>query len=132
MSRLCYIIITILVHIVVPNNCAIIHNNVVPDISNSDDLISSIASNCFDRSYFMHCLKEKVLTYLDTISGTQKGDSRSLTEDNIDEKIFNRIATIFSTNEFNLRLPKTFFQDTTITYKPDNGLDLEIPTIEGN
>lgn len=131
MSRSFYVFIAIITYVVVPNNCAIIHN-VNPEIKNSDELISSISSKCFDRPYFMRCLKERVLTYLDTISGTQKGQSRSLTEDNIDENIFNRVAIILSTNEFNLRLPKTFFQNTIINYKPDNGLDLEIPTTEGN
>ncbi|XP_063706257.1 uncharacterized protein LOC134835315 [Culicoides brevitarsis] len=103
---------------------ASISNKPNDKIENNEELLSSIISDCFGPSNTMACLKEKVLTYLDTILG-YKEESRSFSQQNIDEIIFNRVARILATNEIKVKLPNKIFEGITIKYNTVSGLDLE-------
>lgn len=110
---------------------AAIDNAVTPRIHSSDELISTIVDKCFHANA-MHCLKEKVLTYLDTVANVEEEVSgRAFNEDVIDKVIVDRLARILRTNELRLQLPETFFSSSVMTYRSDRGFDLELPKEEG-
>ncbi|KAM7363753.1 DUF1676 domain-containing protein Osi20 [Cochliomyia hominivorax] len=114
-----------------PLNAAAIDNAVAePRIHTSDELISNIVDNCFN-SNAMHCLKEKVLTYLDTVTGVEEDVSgRAFDDDVIDKVITDRVARILNTNEIRVQLPDTVFANSVLSYRADRGFDLEIPQNE--
>lgn len=100
-------------------------------ISNSDDLISTIVEKCFHANA-MHCLKEKVLNYLDNVAGVEEAVSGRAYDDNVlDKVIVDRVARILNTNEFRVQLPQTIFANSVLSYRVDRGFDLEIPQNEG-
>ncbi|XP_043653520.1 uncharacterized protein LOC122620216 [Drosophila teissieri] len=110
---------------------AAIENAVTPRIHSSDELISTIVDKCFHANA-MHCLKEKVLTYLDTVANVEEEVSgRALGDDVIDKVIVDRLGRILNTNEMRLQLPQTFFAGSVVTYRSDRGFDLELPKDEG-
>ncbi|XP_030371498.1 uncharacterized protein LOC115621830 [Scaptodrosophila lebanonensis] len=114
-----------------PVNGAAIDNAVTPRIHSSDELISTIVDKCFHANA-MHCLKEKVLTYLDTVANVEEDVSgRAFDDDVIDKVIFDRVARILRTNEVRVQLPETFFSSSVVTYRSDRGFDLELPQAEG-
>lgn len=100
-------------------------------IENNEELISSIMSECFGPQNTMICLKEKVLTYLDTIIGLKQEESRLFSRENIDESIFNRVARILSNNEIKIQLPETLFDGIVLKYNPINGVDIDAQAVEG-
>ncbi|EDW58508.1 uncharacterized protein Osi20 [Drosophila virilis] len=110
---------------------AAIDNGVTPRIHSSDELISTIVDKCFHANA-MHCLKEKVLTYLDTVANVEEEVSgRAFDDDVIDKVIVDRVARILRTNEVRVQLPETFFASSVMTYRADRGFDLELPQVEG-
>ncbi|KAH8326075.1 hypothetical protein KR067_001115 [Drosophila pandora] len=111
---------------------AAIENAVTPRIHSSDELISTIVDKCFHANA-MHCLKEKVLSYLDTVANVEEDEvsGRALSDDVIDKVIVDRVARILNTNEMRLQLPQTFFAGSVMTYRSDRGFDLELPKEEG-
>ncbi|KAH8265399.1 hypothetical protein KR038_005866 [Drosophila bunnanda] len=110
---------------------AAIENAVTPRIHSSDELISTIVDRCFHANA-MHCLKEKVLSYLDTVANVEEEVSgRALSDDVIDKVIVDRLGRILNTNEMRLQLPQTFFAGSVVTYRSDRGFDLELPKEEG-
>ncbi|XP_052858475.1 uncharacterized protein LOC128266179 [Drosophila gunungcola] len=110
---------------------AAIDNAVTPRIHSSDELISTIVDKCFHANA-MHCLKEKVLSYLDTVANVEDEVSgRALSDDVIDKVIVDRLGRILNTNEMRLQLPQTFFAGSVISYRSDRGFDLELPKEEG-
>ncbi|XP_064550471.1 uncharacterized protein Osi20 [Drosophila montana] len=110
---------------------AAIDNGVTPRIHSSDELISTIVDKCFHANA-MHCLKEKVLTYLDTVANVEEEVSgRAFDDDVIDKVIVDRVARILRTNEVRVQLPETFFASSVMTYRADRGFDLELPQAEG-
>nr|XP_016926788.2 uncharacterized protein LOC108007598 [Drosophila suzukii] len=110
---------------------AAIENAVTPRIHSSDELISTIVDKCFHANA-MHCLKEKVLSYLDTVANVEEEVSgRALSDDVIDKVIVDRLGRILNTNEMRLQLPQTFFAGSVVTYRSDRGFDLELPREEG-
>ncbi|KAH8343862.1 hypothetical protein KR084_000562 [Drosophila pseudotakahashii] len=110
---------------------AAIENAVTPRIHSSDELISTIVDKCFHANA-MHCLKEKVLSYLDTVANVEEEVSgRALSDDVIDKVIVDRLGRILNTNEMRLQLPQTFFAGSVMTYRSDRGFDLELPREEG-
>ncbi|XP_016993464.1 uncharacterized protein Osi20 [Drosophila takahashii] len=110
---------------------AAIENAVTPRIHSSDELISTIVDKCFHANA-MHCLKEKVLSYLDTVANVEEEVSgRALSDDVIDKVIVDRLGRILNTNEMRLQLPQTFFAGSVMTYRSDRGFDLELPRDEG-
>lgn len=115
-----------------PLNAAAIDNTVAePRIHSSDELISNIVDDCFN-SNAMHCLKEKVLTYLDTMTGVEEDVSgRAFDDDVIDKVIVDRVARILNTNEVRVQLPDTVFANSVLSYRADRGFDLEVPQNEG-
>lgn len=113
-------------------NGAAIDNEVAePRIRNSEELISKIVDQCFHANA-MHCLKEQVLTYLNTVAGLQGTtvSGRALSDELIDKEISDRVARILNTNEFRLQLPETFFGSSVMSYRVDRGFDLELPKNE--
>ncbi|XP_073820411.1 uncharacterized protein [Musca autumnalis] len=108
-------------------NAAAIDNSIAePRIASSEDLITNIVDNCFNENG-MHCLKEKVLTYLDNVSGVEEEVSgRALSDDVMDKAITDRVARILNTNEIRVQLPQTLFDGSVITYRADRGFDLEV------
>ncbi|XP_075144497.1 uncharacterized protein LOC142219387 [Haematobia irritans] len=101
-----------------------------PRIHSSEELLSSIVDNCFNANG-MYCLKEKVLTYLDTVAGVDEDVSgRAFNDDVIDTVITDRVARILNTNEIRVQLPETLFASSVVTYRADRGFDLEIPQSE--
>ena len=113
-------------------NAAAIDNAVAePRIESSDQLISNIVDNCFHANG-VHCLKEKVLTYLDTVTGVEEEVSgRAFSDDVLDKVITDRVARILATNEIRVQLPETVFASSVVSYRPDRGFDLEVPQTEG-
>lgn len=110
---------------------AAIDNAVTPRIHSSDELISTIVDKCFHANA-MHCLKEKVLTYLDTVANVEEEVSgRAFDDDVIDKVIVDRLGRILRTNEVRVQLPETFFASSVVTYRADRGFDLELPKEEG-
>ncbi|SPP80189.1 uncharacterized protein LOC117583050 [Drosophila guanche] len=113
------------------SGAAIEGNAVTPRIHSSDELISTIVDKCFHANA-MHCLKEKVLTYLDTMAHVEEEVSgRAFDDDVIDKVIVDRIGRILHSNEMRLQLPETFFAGSVMTYRADRGFDLELPKEEG-
>ncbi|XP_075144498.1 uncharacterized protein LOC142219388 [Haematobia irritans] len=114
-----------------PLNAAAIDNAVgEARIHSSEELISSIVDDCFHANA-MHCLKEKVLTYLDTVTGVDEDVSgRALSDDVVDKVITDRVARILNTNEIRVQLPETVFANSVLSYRADRGFDLEIPQNE--
>lgn len=114
---------------------AAIDNAVVGEarISTSDDLISTIVEKCF-HSNAMHCLKEKVLNYLDNVAGVggESPSGRAYDDNVLDKVIVDRVGRILNTNEFRVQLPETLFASSVLSYRVDRGFDLEIPQNEGN
>ncbi|XP_055853216.1 uncharacterized protein LOC129916970 [Episyrphus balteatus] len=111
-------------------NAAAIDNSVYsvePRIRSSEELISNIVSDCFHADA-MHCMKERVLIFLNSMAGVDEEQGRSFSEDNIEKVIVDRVGRILNTNEFRLQLPQTFFQSSVMTYRADRGFDLELPT----
>lgn len=108
-------------------NAAAIENAVAePRMQSSEDLISNIVDNCFNANG-MHCLKEKVLTYLDTMAGVEEEVSgRALSDDVMDKVITDRVARILNTNEIRVQLPQTLFNGDVMTYSADRGFALEV------
>uniref|UniRef100_A0A1A9VDP1 Osiris 20 n=1 Tax=Glossina austeni TaxID=7395 RepID=A0A1A9VDP1_GLOAU len=121
----------LLLAVALPLNAAAIDNAIVePRIYSSDDLISTIVDKCFTADG-MHCIKEKVLTYLDTVSGIEEQISgRAFDDDVIDKVIVDRVARILNTNEIRVQLPETVFANSVLSYRVDRGFDLEIPQSE--
>ncbi|ALC46815.1 Osi20 [Drosophila busckii] len=110
---------------------AAIDNAVTPRIHSSDELISTIVDKCFHANA-MHCLQEKVLTYLDTVANVEEEVSgRAFDADVIDKVILDRVARILRNNEVRVQLPETFFASSVMTYRADRGFDLELPKEEG-
>lgn len=110
---------------------AAIDNAVTPRIHSSDELISTIVDKCFHANA-MHCLKEKVLTYLDTVANVEEEVSgRAFDDDVIDKVIVDRLGRILRSNEVRVQLPETFFASSVVTYRADRGFDLELPKEEG-
>jgi hypothetical protein len=111
------------------NSASLLDNKVItetPRIYNGDQLIMSIANDCFDGS-IMTCLKGKVLTYLDTKLGLENEQARAYNEDNVDKVIFDRVGRLLATNEIKVQLPETIFQNTIVSYRADRGLDVDVP-----
>uniref|UniRef100_A0A1I8PI59 Osiris 20 n=1 Tax=Stomoxys calcitrans TaxID=35570 RepID=A0A1I8PI59_STOCA len=101
-----------------------------PRIHSSEELISTIVDNCFTVNG-MYCLKEKVLTYLDTVAGIEEDVSgRAFNDDVIDTVIVDRVARILNSNEIRVQLPETVFASSVLSYRADRGFDLEIPQNE--
>lgn len=98
----------------------------VPRINNGDQLISSIINDCFDGNT-MTCLKGKVLTYLDSTLNLNEEKERSFAENNVDSVIMDRVGRILSTHEIKVTLPETIFQKTVLSYRPDNGFNINVP-----
>lgn len=109
-----------------------ISDNKIEKIQNNEELISSIVSECFGPINTMGCLKEKVLTYLDTTLGLKEEESRSLDAETMDEIIYNRVGRILATNEFKIQLPETIFEGIILKYNPQHGLNIETQEVEGN
>ena len=76
-------------------------------IDSSEELVSSIISNCFDGET-MTCLKGKVLTYLDTVLNLREESARSFASKNVDEVIYDRVARVLATNELKMKLLQQF------------------------
>lgn len=115
-------------------NAAAIDNSVyteTPRIGSGDELLSSIVDNCFQGDS-MHCLKEKVLNYLDTLAGIDEEQGRAFDEKNIDKVIFTRLGRVLQSHEFKLQLPETIFQNVIVSYRADKGIDFELPKEEGS
>lgn len=98
----------------------------LPRINNGDQLISSVINDCFDGNT-MTCLKGKVLTYLDSILNLREEKERSFVENNVDSVIMDRVGRILATHEIKVTLPETIFQKTVLSYRPDNGFNINVP-----
>ncbi|KAL9874379.1 LOW QUALITY PROTEIN: uncharacterized protein ACN427_012882, partial [Glossina fuscipes fuscipes] len=75
-------------------------------------------------------IKEKLLTYLDTVLGIEEQISGRAFDDDVIEKVIeDRVARILNTNEIRV-LPETLFAglpNSVLSYRVDRGFDLEIP-----
>lgn len=115
-----------------PINAAAIDNSVAePRIRNTDELLTTIVDKCFHANG-LYCLKEKVLNFLDGVSGVEEDISgRAFSEDVIDKVIVDRVARILNNNEFRLRLPETGFGSSVVSYSAARGFDMEVPETGG-
>lgn len=107
-------------------SCASIASNLIegtPRIASSEQLLSSIVNECFEDDSVMNCLKGKVLIYLDGVLGLREEQARAFEEQNVDKVIFDRVARVLATHEFQLRLP----EDTVVSYRADKGMDFNVP-----
>ncbi|KAF5305227.1 hypothetical protein FQR65_LT07766 [Abscondita terminalis] len=95
------------------------------EIRSGNHLVSSVISNCAD----MGCVKENVISYLDTILNQDVAKGRQLK--NMDTAILKRISRILKTHEFRLSLPEMIFDKTQIVYNPRTGLDVVTAKEEG-
>lgn len=111
---------------------AVISNQIteMPRIHNSEQLVTAVVNECFEVNG-MSCVKEKVLTYLDTVLGLESEQARAFSENSIDKVIYDRVARILATNEVRVGLPKAIFGDAAVVYRADRGLDLEVLENEG-
>lgn len=98
----------------------------LPRINNGDQLITTIINDCFNGDT-MTCLKGKVLTYLDGVLNLNEENSRSFESNNVDSIIMDRVGHILATHEIKVTLPETIFQKAIVSYRPDNGLDINLP-----
>ncbi|KAK5644653.1 hypothetical protein RI129_005953 [Pyrocoelia pectoralis] len=96
------------------------------EIRTGNQLVSSVVSNCAD----MGCVKEHVLSYLDTISDKDYTNGRQFK--NMDAAILKRVSRIIKTHEFRVTLPELLFDKTQIVYNPKTGLDVVSSDGEGN
>ncbi|KAJ0170775.1 hypothetical protein K1T71_013547 [Dendrolimus kikuchii] len=96
-------------------------------IQTSDDLLDSVASDCFEAESLMSCLKVKVLSFLDTKAGITTESARSFEEKNIDKLIFDRVGRILNSEGFRFQLPEFIFQGAEVSYRADKGLDVDFP-----
>ncbi|CAF4838445.1 unnamed protein product [Pieris macdunnoughi] len=101
-------------------------------LQNSDDLLNSVVSDCFQADSPMSCLKVKVLSFLDTKLGVTSESARALDEKNIDKVIFERVGRVLNENEFKLQLPEFLFQSAEVSYRADRGLDVDFPQTSEN
>lgn len=101
-----------------------------PRIHTSEQLISSIISDCFEMNA-MSCLKGKVLTYLDTVLGLKEEQARAFDDGNVDKVIYDRVSRVLATNEIRVELPRVIFGDVDVTYRADRGVDFESTEKQG-
>ncbi|KAK4875293.1 hypothetical protein RN001_011715 [Aquatica leii] len=95
------------------------------EIRSGNHLVSSVISNCVD----MGCVKENVISYLDTVLNQDVVKSRQFK--NMDTAILKRVSRILKTHEFRITLPEVIFDKTQIVYNPKNGLDVVSADEEG-
>lgn len=89
-------------------------------INSGSELVSTILDTCYD----MKCLRTNVLKYLNSFLGVDERSARSM--GSLDEQIYDRVARILKTNEFEYELPETFFQKSQITFRADRGFDIKV------
>lgn len=94
-------------------------------LNTSEQLIASIINDCFEVNG-MNCVKEKVLTYLDSVLGYESEQSRSFEASNIDKVIFDRVSKVLTNNQIRVQLPQPIFGNAAVTYNSVNGVDFEI------
>lgn len=102
----------------------------MPRIHNSEQLLTAVVNDCFDVNG-MSCVKEKVLTYLDTVLGLKSEQARAFNENNIDKVIYDRVSRILATNEVRVGLPQAIFGDAAVVYRADRGIDFDVSENEG-
>lgn len=113
--------------------CASIEKNLVyesPRINNGDQLVSAVINDCFSGET-VQCLKGKVLNYLDTQLNINEEYGRSFEAKNIDEVIYDRAGRVLAAKEFRMELPETFFNRAVVSYRADQGVDIELNKEEG-
>ncbi|KAB0794314.1 hypothetical protein PPYR_11153 [Photinus pyralis] len=88
------------------------------EIRTGNQLLSSVVSNCAD----MGCVKEHVISYLDTMIDKDYTSGRQFK--NMDAAILKRVSRIIKTHEFRLTLPEFMFDKTQVVYNPKSGLDV--------
>lgn len=128
-----YLIATICCGILVSVQCASIEKNLVyesPRINSGEQLVSNVINDCFSGET-VSCLKGKVLNYLDTQLNINEEYGRSFDAKNIDEVIYDRAGRVLATKEFRMELPETFFNRAIVSYRADQGLDIELNKEEG-
>lgn len=115
-------------------SAALVHGYAIQDneietarIQTSDDLLDSVASDCFEAESPMSCLKVKVLSFLDTKAGIGSESARNFEEKNIDKVIFERVGRVLNTEGFKFQLPEFIFQGAEVSYRADRGLDVDFP-----
>lgn len=94
-------------------------------LNTGEQLIASIINDCLEVNG-MNCVKEKVLTYLDSMLGYESEQSRSFSASNIDKVIFERVSRVLADNELRVQLPQAIFGNAALTYNTVNGVDFEI------
>lgn len=117
----------VLVACIAAAQSAVIYNSVTetPKIHNSEQLVSTVINNCLDGET-MPCVKQNVLTYLDTKLGLQVENAQAFDEKNVDKVIFDRVSRVLATNEFKIQLPEFVFGSTIVSYRADRGIDFEM------
>ncbi|XP_047539869.1 uncharacterized protein LOC125073188 [Vanessa atalanta] len=115
-------------------SAALVHSYAIQDneietsrLQTSDDLLSSVISDCFDTESPMSCLKVKVLSFLDTKLGVTSESARAFDDKNIDKVIFDRVGRILNNNEIRFQLPEFIFQNAEVSYRADRGFDVDFP-----
>lgn len=102
-------------------------------IRSGEELLSSIVNECLGGELpTMSCLRVKVLSYLDTMVGSEGASSnvvssRSLEDGSADAKLDKLIAAraqrYLDTHEFKVQLPEVVFQEAVLSFKPSQGID---------
>lgn len=108
------------------------------DVPSSEDLVSSVMDDCLSFDGLpMSCLRLKVLSYLDGLTGQQ---GRSLSEqqqeadaERLDAMIATRVQRFVDTHQFKVQLPEFLFQSAELTFRPGKELgDFDITFPEPN
>ncbi|KAK7870592.1 hypothetical protein R5R35_009096 [Gryllus longicercus] len=119
-------------------------NEVAPRLATPDDLLWEVADECVGASGAMHCLRRKVLAFLEAQGagvggagavGAGGAAGRALESDaQLDEAILSRVRRFVDTHQFRVQLPELFFQRATLTFRPARGLynfQVHFPAEEG-
>lgn len=113
-------------------NCASIDNtNLVydaPRLHTGEALVGDVVNDCLVAAETMSCLKGKVLTYLDTQLNINEEQGRSMSDGkDVDEIIYERAGRLLANQRFQIPL----IGGAQLSYSPDQGLDIDLPTEEG-
>ncbi|XP_063238053.1 uncharacterized protein LOC134539730 [Bacillus rossius redtenbacheri] len=103
-------------------------------IQSGEELVSAVLDDCLlgrDSQPPMRCLRVKVLSYLDTLSGADGARALPPAEDSdLDEQILARVSRYLRQHEFRLQLPDFLFQRAELRFRPArglSGLELQFP-----
>ncbi|XP_026276100.1 uncharacterized protein LOC113204931 isoform X2 [Frankliniella occidentalis] len=104
-------------------------------IRSGEELLSAIVSDCLGGALpTMSCLRVKVLSYLDTVVGSDAApgaevvSARSLEDGTgnarLDKMIVSRLSRYFKSHEFKVNLPTMLFEEGgVLSFRPAQGID---------